>query len=136
MELEELKQSLCLSCMECCKTIIVPTFYSIATDRQTIDLFEMRGIEVKRGVAGPVLLIPCSCQYLSDDGCRIYDSRPDVCKDYDGRKVRVMEDVCKWHRIVKIRCHSCDNVFYSSEELSETTCSKCGSTSSLSMVAA
>lgn len=36
------------------------------------------------------------CRYLTDYGCAIYNTRPFVCRVYDGRLDRGMSDKCKW----------------------------------------
>lgn len=136
MTLEEVKQKLCLDCMECCKTMIIPTLYSVVNDKMSLDLFEMRGIKVNYGNFGPTLVLPSPCQYIGEEGCHIYNDRPDVCRNYDGRRVDEMQDICQWHRIIKATCHICKHIFYSGEELKDTVCSKCGSSETLSIRAA
>lgn len=39
------------------------------------------------------------CPHLTDTGCNIYESRPNACRRYDGRKE--MGDKCAWSTITE-----------------------------------
>jgi Fe-S-cluster containining protein len=40
-------------------------------------------------------LVPYPCPNLTDEGCRIYERRPDVCRMYHGKFDPALEKVCK-----------------------------------------
>lgn len=125
MNMKKLKQELCLSCLQCCKTMIIPTVYNFVADAQLAILSEMRDIKYIDTNMGPFALIPCACKFLTNKGCRIYDRRPDICRNYDGRNVPLMEGICKWYDIKITNCSNCSFKF---EYLDgkEVKCPKCG----------
>jgi len=48
----------------------------------------------------PYIVIPYQCPELMPlHGCLIYEDRPLVCKQYDGRKDLIMKGVCKWEEL-------------------------------------
>ena len=86
------EEQICIECQECCKTLAVPYY---TADNDTIEFYSIRGCERVINDQGAYLLIPFSCPHLIEDGCDIYEDRPEVCREYDGRKVLFMKDKCK-----------------------------------------
>ena len=131
--IEKLKSELCLSCMECCKSIIVPTFPSYVQEPSLAKLLEMRNVKYSVTNMGPFLLIPSACKFLTDKGCKIYDKRPDVCRNYDGRNIPMMKGICKWNKIKSVTCNKCGYQFESIAENKNIRCPECKSNESLSV---
>jgi len=94
---EKKKQELCLQCNECCKTIAMPAF--LLGDPMTTDWLKFRGCEFFQTNFGMFVLIPSICPYLTDKGCAVYERRPEVCRNYDGRQIPFMVDKCKWNEL-------------------------------------
>ena len=98
MDIEKRKQELCLSCLECCRTLAIP-FDHYSLDEDDIKFYKMRGVELLTITQGPYLLVPSVCPHLTENGCDIYKDRPKICKDYDGREVPFMKYKCKWREL-------------------------------------
>jgi Fe-S-cluster containining protein len=67
--------------MECCKVVIFQTRYPATAE--SIGFFAFRGLKSKEENGYVVVEIDKNCPFLSDKGCTIYASRPQVCRDYD-----------------------------------------------------
>ena len=94
---KEKKEKLCLQCMECCKILAVPITWAEYISADAIEFYMTRGCwfaPITGGRRG--LVIPYPCQHLTPEGCDIYENRPKVCKEYDGRKDPLMKDECLW----------------------------------------
>ena len=99
--LNKLKSKLCLECQECCLSVIIPHTAGKELKPASVEFWEARGIKVKKDDKGYYLIIPFPCPHLPPEGCNIYKTRPQVCRNYDGRKAkhRYIRDVCKWNEI-------------------------------------
>lgn len=87
------KSELCLQCGKCCMSM---TFYGGKVDDEALDeirWLELHGLKIDY-VEEPngteyYFTIPKRCDALQElDGkfvCRIYETRPQMCRDYDGR---------------------------------------------------
>ena len=99
------KNKLCLECLECCKKvslpIIVPENFDI---NKNFYLFEewaaVREIEIIETVDNIIwMAVPYPCQHLTENGCKIYDYRPIICRMYDARKDPAARKKCLWNKI-------------------------------------
>lgn len=91
------KQELCKQCQKCCKRIGIYTRYTDA-DADAINFFKIRGCDVS--FDEQVFLkveLEFPCPHLTKDGCNIYNARPVVCTEYDGRNDFSKE--CLWSTI-------------------------------------
>jgi len=75
------QQRKCLECRQCCEYLQVPvTMLSM----EVIDFFLFRGeqmfINSNNGVL--TLRIYKPCQYLTENGCSIYENRPEICRNF------------------------------------------------------
>ena len=88
------KSKLCLQCLECCKVIAIPVEH---VSPETIELYVARGCWLAPLSGGRYgIVIPFPCPHLTPEGCDMYNNRPQVCKDYDGKKDPLMADKCLW----------------------------------------
>jgi len=92
------KQKLCLSCMECCKTIAIPFDYFKLSD-EDFKFYKLRGAKFVTIEQGPFMILDLPCPHLTSEGCSIYKERLRICREYDGRKVPFMKDKCKWYEL-------------------------------------
>ena len=88
-------KSPCLDCLECCKNIS----YEIEM-KGPLRLYEefatVRGLKISKVVGNRVyILIPLACPHLTNEGCEIYEFRPEVCRIYDGRRDPALKEKCK-----------------------------------------
>jgi Fe-S-cluster containining protein len=91
------KQELCKECQKCCKRIGIYTRYR-DVDADAINFFKIRGFDVFFDDMGFVKLeLNLPCPHLTNTGCDIYNARPVVCAEYDGRKDYGEE--CLWTTI-------------------------------------
>lgn len=89
------RQELCLSCLECCKWIEISTTYPDTVEIR--EFFTVRGWKVV--TRGKVLHIYTyhPCPHLTDRGCDMYETRPIVCRMYNGlADNQILEYTCKW----------------------------------------
>jgi Fe-S-cluster containining protein len=87
---------LCLSCMACCKVFVIPIRLEDTPERCR-EVYEARGYEFKYLEPDKALLVSHSpCPHLTEGGCDIYDTRPQACRDYDGRHDPWMKGKCLW----------------------------------------
>jgi hypothetical protein len=95
---DEEKSALCLQCHACCKQLPMsikydpesPAFQAIS------EFFTTHGCEAMMVHGVYVISVPHICQHLTESGCDIYESRPTVCRDYDGRKDPRLLNKCLW----------------------------------------
>lgn len=96
----------CIECSECCEwvTFIIPqpSGIQLTTERSSflknalVEFYEARGCKIKDAIGDNMaVMVPSVCPHLSVKGCDIYDKRPDLCRQYDGRLDRYMKDVCR-----------------------------------------
>ena len=77
-------QKTCIECQKCCKKISIYTVYS-ASDKVAIEFYRARGFTINITTKGFInLSMDLSCPHLSDTGCTIYETRPEVCRFYVG----------------------------------------------------
>ncbi len=91
------KSDLCLACGRCCKVLILyaprPDFLH---EPQAEEFFKARGVTIiEKGQRWYKVGVPSVCPHLGDDNaCDIYETRPQGCREYDGRKDPIVE--CDW----------------------------------------
>jgi Fe-S-cluster containining protein len=93
---DEHKQQLCLSCLKCCKVIGVPISSYYASIPQVHEFYTTRGGRVVPYKDFTLIVFPFPCPHLTEQGCSIYQSRPNACRAYDGTKDPIMKDECLW----------------------------------------
>jgi len=99
MDIEKKKQELCLSCLECCKSLVIPFDYN-RLSKEDIEFYKIRGIDfITTYKSSYMILNNFPCPYLTKNGCSIYNSRPKVCNDYDGREDYFLKDECEWNKL-------------------------------------
>jgi len=96
------KQKLCLSCQKCCKQVNIITAYSF-TNEEIKKFYATRGFKIY-SVTVPgdnkpriMLSLEYPCPFLTPLGCAIYESRPEVCKAYDGTLDNTID--CAWRSL-------------------------------------
>lgn len=97
---DEEKSILCLRCHECCKQLPISMKYEPNSEafKQMSEFFRAHGCEARVIHGTYVISIPHVCQYLTTEGCTIYKERPQVCRNYDGRKDPRLFNKCLWNR--------------------------------------
>ncbi|KKR68543.1 MAG: hypothetical protein UU10_C0022G0002 [Parcubacteria group bacterium GW2011_GWF1_40_6] len=90
------KQSLCLSCQYCCKTIAFP----FAADPVSLEFYKARGLKVIHSTETEEswVTFPHVCPHITKEGCNIYVKRPYACMVFDGSKHPVSSNQCLWPR--------------------------------------
>lgn len=69
----------CLKCGDCCRQLIFMTY---TLPPSYIEYYEKKGCRI----VGSSLVIPYVCPHLSGDNlCKIYEDRPELCKEYEGQ---------------------------------------------------
>jgi Fe-S-cluster containining protein len=72
----------CKQCGECCKIYVVK---GIVKTKDAIEYATAHGFTFD----GDAMLVPSPCPHLASDGkCGIYETRPQICRDYTGRSRR------------------------------------------------
>ncbi|MBI5641062.1 MAG: YkgJ family cysteine cluster protein [Nitrospirae bacterium] len=101
-QLQNEKERLCLSCMKCCREVIVythPVLYSCPAE-MLVEFYQARGFSVTRLKEDAIILsFKHDCQHLTPAGCDIYDQRPEACRDYSG--IEDFGDECLWSQLKK-----------------------------------
>lgn len=89
---------ICIKCHECCQwmTFIINAENPVMT-AQHREFYEARGCTVKvlEGGGLMAIMVKTTCPHLLLGRCMIYDKRPKVCRDYDGRWDPNMRDKCQ-----------------------------------------
>jgi len=76
----------CKDCGECCRHIgiHIPLKHGIP---YVLEFFAARGFTPKYKTKTTIFLwADITCPHLTKDGCDIYETRPQACKDYIGEK--------------------------------------------------
>lgn len=97
---DEEKSALCLQCQKCCKVLPISLRYEPESAMfKTISTFFIEhGCDAM--VIGNTFVISVQhvCQHLTEEGCSIYEKRPEVCRNYDGRKDPRLARECLWSK--------------------------------------
>ncbi len=88
------KQSLCISCQYCCKYLS----FTFISDEIGIEFYRARGLKIIHSTDDDktYVLVPHVCPQLTTQGCKIYSTRPQICRSFDGSKHPVSSKVCPW----------------------------------------
>ena len=92
---EKTNNQKCIECQACCKYISFhfPKKGDLYLYQEFANIRNAEYVKVKNG--NVYFRFPSLCRYLKEDGCSIYNMRPQICKNYDGRFDPAMEDLCK-----------------------------------------
>ena len=94
--IDKKKSELCLACMECCKLIGFP--FSFPRTAAALEWAKARGLKIYRDMV--VLDHPCPHLDLVT-GCDIYETRPLICREFDGRRSAALRGKCLWESLDK-----------------------------------
>ena len=92
------QQEKCLACRECCEYVEIPT---TMLSMEVVEYWYVRGeqfyINPTSGVFSVRIYKPCV--HLKEDGCAIYDNRPEICQNFmcaygDDRVLEGKENIC------------------------------------------
>lgn len=84
---------ICVECQECCKWLNF--ILAEETGKRYKEIYLARGCIITPIGGGSVsLMVPTICPHLTPQGCDIYATRPDHCREYDGRLDPFMKDKC------------------------------------------
>jgi Fe-S-cluster containining protein len=88
MELTKAETKICIKCRRCCKvmTFRIPLeAFDDAYLKNCKEYYMARGCELFVDAGHLVVVVPSICRHLNRKGCKIYDTRPELCRLYDGR---------------------------------------------------
>jgi Fe-S-cluster containining protein len=97
---------ICVKCNECCKwmTFTLRPETKRLMDKYT-EFYKARSCKVKQAVGGAdgnpayvlTVMVPYMCGHLNlvTGMCDVYDRRPQLCREYDGRWDPDMQDICQ-----------------------------------------
>lgn len=99
---EEQKSALCLECGgKCCRELPISLAYDPDSEmfKKISSFFMQHGCRAVIIQKTLVMKVPHVCQHLLPDSkCAIYENRPVMCRDYDGRKDPTLFKECLWNR--------------------------------------
>jgi Fe-S-cluster containining protein len=85
-------QQICIECQECCKWM---TFILVKPSQQLLHIYRVRDCKIKVINGNTHIMVKSVCPHLTQEGCDIYDKRPQICREYDGRYDPAMKYICK-----------------------------------------
>ncbi len=88
---------ICLSCQVCCSRIVTPMPWGNPADLLRMkEWYKARGCKKVMMILGTLWAVwDWKCPHLTKIGCDMYEKRPAVCREYDGRDDPLMKDICK-----------------------------------------
>jgi len=87
-----------VGCTACCRwmTFVINTGTDANLAAKYAQFYRARGCTVKVLTGATIaIMVPKACPHLIEDGCAIYDDRPLLCREYDGRYDPFMAAQCK-----------------------------------------
>lgn len=92
------RHELCMGCMNCCKYMAFQTFNPT---KEQLHFYQTRGFEVvDEGRGWKALKFMAPCPHLdAEQGCLIYENRPQLCRDFDGRNTNTLKGECAWETL-------------------------------------
>lgn len=92
------RSNYCLQCLKCCKYVSLPVEIT-----GPMYLYEewaaVRAIEIITIEDNIIWMrVPYPCPHLTEQGCRIYEYRPVVCRIYNALKDPAARKYCKWQK--------------------------------------
>jgi Fe-S-cluster containining protein len=98
------KQQLCITCRRCCKSLgmyLDPENY-VSPKEDVAGFYAARGFEVYEHGELFLLIHPdFPCPNLTEKGCKIYNKRPNICKEYSG--IEDLGEECLWSSLPEFR---------------------------------
>jgi Fe-S-cluster containining protein len=94
--IDKAKHEACIKCQRCCKVMILPV---LIRDKEEMKFYETRGLEFFMMQENIWTILHKECKHIAKSGCRIYDKRPEACKQYDGRLDPLLTKACLWWQI-------------------------------------
>lgn len=90
------EQVICIQCQECCKwmtfTLTLPADALPEYDKY----YSARGCKTFYVNQSTIkVIVPSKCPQLTPFGCKNYESRPKLCRLYDGRRDQLMAGRCQ-----------------------------------------
>ena len=87
----------CKKCGKCCKVMWFPVPFHPDDDMSMLtDFYTARGCTIMSDQKSMLyIVVPLPCPHLTDNGCDIHKTKPEICKLYDGRQDPVIKEVCK-----------------------------------------
>jgi len=67
----------CIDCQVCCHYLTIPVG---KFDKDYIEFYKNFGLDMLEDDRVYLFVVPCSCQYITKEGCSIYENRPKVCR--------------------------------------------------------
>ena len=92
------KQQLCIDCRKCCQEVGVFTLKAFYEDtpEEVIHFYETRGFTITPHESGLMYMsLKIPCPHLTEQGCAIYETRPQICRKYSG--LDEFGEGCLWH---------------------------------------
>jgi len=89
----------CKQCGRCCRTF---TDWIMKPTEEMRKILEMRGIKVRDidDMTSAVIVETKPCIYLKNNKCKIYNSRPELCRTYPSDKNLIL-DGCGYREVSK-----------------------------------
>ena len=130
----------CIKCNECCKWMTF-TLEGLSTEQEVAkytEYYRRRGCRAVLKGRQLAIMVPYMCAVLKITAvggmCRIYDRRPQLCREYDGRLDPHMQDLCRLlpeDEIIEVSTPEGPNPFYQCPfcgrlDPGELTCNFCG----------
>lgn len=89
----ELKTKLCKACQWCCRYLLMRL---PMVDDVFAQFYNAYGVEIETCDKGLLYgVIPHPCQQITEDGCKIYDKRPHICRIFGGGG-KLEQKRCLW----------------------------------------
>ncbi|KKN27452.1 hypothetical protein LCGC14_0864680 [marine sediment metagenome] len=93
----ELEAELCRKCQFCCRFML----NTKKMDGQKLEFLTAWGIMLITDGGRVGTLLPHACQQITDEGCKIYETRPFVCKGFKGGdEVKMWRPFCLWYELI------------------------------------
>lgn len=94
------KMELCKKCMACCMKV---GFQMFEPTIDQMEFYKTRGFKIhNEGRGWKSFSIEQICQHLDVEGrtgCKIYEHRPQICRDFDGRNTATLKGECAWEML-------------------------------------
>ena len=93
----EQEAELCRKCQFCCRFMI----NSKKMDARKLEFVTAWGIMLITDGWRIGTLLPHACKNITDEGCKIYENRPFVCRGFKGGdEVKIWRPFCLWYELI------------------------------------